>query len=434
MLSKYYFLLVLFLFVTVTQSDPIRRIMQEFNMNHPLIMGTKLRTNTIKAFSESDQFSKVSHNFTKDMNTFGNWIVFVDNIDILEVAQILTANQKLQMLLVLKKNEELNLISESCSINQHVYFLKVPSNEVFESYHVNGKNIQRKLGHYQLSNDSFVWDSQTEVLFFKRRGNFHGVTLKGVVEDTEREMILDANYFDQAPYDANDMTYFVNGFVQGLFADILQLLENQLNFTTLLYKSKEKDWGFVREFENGSVQVTGMVGEIHAKKVDLVVASLTMTPKRIKYVDFLPPLTTERAGIYIPSWYTKQSFELDIYFKPLELNLWVLIIGLAILIGLLKLAAYNQLPRHYVNKDISATFVLSLNFIWTSFISIFGGKPPGCQLDNQSHYRMIVFISLLYGGIIWMCYRSYLTALLSSSEKKYPFIDLDSLADTNWRY
>ena len=51
--------------MTVTQSDPIRRIMQEFNMNHPLIMGPKLRINTIKAFSESDQFSKVSQNFSQ---------------------------------------------------------------------------------------------------------------------------------------------------------------------------------------------------------------------------------------------------------------------------------------------------------------------------------------------------------------------------------
>ena len=76
---------------------------------------------------------------------------------------------------------------------------------------------------------------------------------------------------------------------------------------------------------------------------------------------------------------------------------------------------------------------LFISFIWTSLTTIVGGKPGPSQLDSKRSYKAIVFVSLLGGLIIWIAYRSFLTAALSVVEKKYPFNDLESLSKTNWK-
>ena len=55
--------------------------------------------------------------------------------------------------------------------------------------------------------------------FVRRRSNFHGLVLKGLVETWLTTMIVDDNYL-------------VNGFTSGLIHDIWQILEHRLNFTS----------------------------------------------------------------------------------------------------------------------------------------------------------------------------------------------------------
>ena len=76
---------------------------------------------------------------------------------------------------------------------------------------------------------------------------------------------------------------------------------------------------------------------------------------------------------------------------------------------------------------------LFISFFWTSLIPIVGGKPGPTQIDAKKSYRAIVFVSLLGGIVIWIAYRSFLTAELSVTHKKYPFNDLESLSKTNWK-
>ena len=74
-----------------------------------------------------------------------------------------------------------------------------------------------------------------------------------------------------------------------------------------------------------------------------------------------------------------------------------------------------------------------IGFLWYSYIVYFGGKPSGTAIDSKRTYKFIVFVSLLGGIIIWISYRSFLTALLSVNLKKYPFNDMHSLSKTDWR-
>ena len=68
--------------------------------------------------------------------------------------------------------------------------------------------------------------------------------MKAMTEATGKEMILDKAYQEIAPFYLENGTYLVNGLVSGLHQDVLTIMEETLNFTTLLYKRKDRVWGF----------------------------------------------------------------------------------------------------------------------------------------------------------------------------------------------
>ena len=72
--------------------------------------------------------------------------------------------------------------------------------------------------------------------------------------------------------------------------------------------------------------------------------------------------------------------------------------------------------------------------IWPSIAGNFGpgGKPSVSNIDTFSSYKFLVFTSLLSGLIIWISYKSQLTAKFSVDLKKYPFTDMESLSKTNY--
>ena len=72
-------------------------------------------------------------------------------------------------------------------------------------------------------------------------------------------------------------------------------------------------------------------------------------------------------------------------------------------------------------------------FLWTSFIANFGGVPTSTSIDSKRSYRILLFSSLIGGVVIMVMFRSRLTAELSVTIKKYPFTDMESFSETNWR-
>ena len=74
-----------------------------------------------------------------------------------------------------------------------------------------------------------------------------------------------------------------------------------------------------------------------------------------------------------------------------------------------------------------------LGFVWTSFIAYLGSKPKETQIDSKKSYKVLVFVSLLSGTVVWIAYKSYLKAEFAVSLKKHPFNDMESLSKTDWR-
>ena len=92
------------------------------------------------------------------------------------------------------------------------------------------------------------------------------------------------------------------------------------------------------------------------------------------------------------------------------------------------------LIKSSISYKFSQLKILNIfGFLWYSFTVYFGGKPSGTAIDSKRIYKFIVFVSLLGGTIIWISYRSFLTAVMSVNIKKYPFNDMYTLSKTDWR-
>ena len=105
-----------------------------------------------------------------------------------------------------------NLID--ASIDKNIILIKVSSMETFEVYSINGNQVVRKLGKFN-EVYKFVWANDINRNFIERRSNFLGLQLKAVTEKHANDLILDSRYKKDAPYFANNDTFWVNGYTSG---------------------------------------------------------------------------------------------------------------------------------------------------------------------------------------------------------------------------
>ena len=405
-------------------------LLEEFQIQEPQVLfrpGFRL-TKDLKSFIKLINAKMITISeelmMTKSQELSNNLIFFNEDVEI-EYYEIILQKLKTLTIVVIGSNDELfDLVK--LEINQEIYFFKWSTNQMFETYVINGKLIKRKLGFIDQKTLEFIWESGQNPDFLQRRSNFHGVTLRGMVEFRGLNLNSDPKYLHNTPFYPNNQTYLVNGYIYGLMYDILEELQTKLNFTTLLYKRKKSAWGYVYPQPNGSYIGTGMVGDIFFKRSDIIVAPLAMLYKRAIYIDYLPPVTTYLCGVYIQNSDLSEHVDLDTFVAPFSFNLWMIILLSTFMTAIMKsisMKCYQQ----------SIGFVDWIAFMWNSFIAILGGKPNHTKVDSKPGYKVIVFSSLLCGSIIWICYRSSLTAELSVSLKKYPFHNMDTLSKTKWR-
>ena len=133
----------------------------------------------------------------------------------------------------------------------------------------------------------------------------------------------------------------MNGYTYGIFQDVLELLETQLNFSTTLYKRKEEAWGMIYPQPNGSFIGTGIIGDIFFKRADLAVAALGNVIGRARYVDYLPSLKYYYIDLFISRASGEHAIDIHLLLSPFAQDSWMLIISTAIIMALVKLGLLN---------------------------------------------------------------------------------------------
>ena len=213
----------------------------------------------------------------------------------------------------------------------------------------------------------------------------------------------------------------MNGYTYGIFIDVLQVLEEQLNFTCFMFARSDLLWGKVETLSNGSIVGYGLTEDLYRGRVDLAVASMTITVTRAKYITFTRPILDEVLTAVIPSSSVMEDYDFGLFFGPLHNYTWILILATAILVVLLHTIA----SRNYQVISILATF-------WSSLMAFLGGSHLSEQSGKLS--CKIITIALLLGGyVIWTSHNAFLTAQLVTVKKIYPFTDSESMSSTNWK-
>ena len=110
---------------------------------------------------------------------------------------------------------------------------------------------------------------------------------------------------------------------------------------------------------------------------------------------------------------------------PFSNKLWIVISYTATVFAIFKLIL------HY--NFYSLRIIDGICFLWTSYTAFLGGKPTTTKIDSKQSYRLIIFLSLLCGLIVWSTYKAQLKAIMTIVSKAYPFQDLESFIKTNWQ-
>ena len=434
MISEFTTLLMLFSIINNTQElqpQCIFTIIKEFNMNDPYFIGAiENKIQFFKFMSKTGQFLNI-HSRMEELSVnekfTTNSIILLNSQTRYYQNQLDFPNNPNWSFLLISKDskfeELLDTVAAQIYINQNIFILNENSYEIYEAYKINNVIVKMKLGHIDLISNNFVWQKGVIPNFIKRRSNFHGIVLNGIVGFSGLEMFAkDSRYREMVPYFQNNGTHLVNGFTDGLYHDILMTLQDRLNFTTKLYKKKKDIWGHISS-KNGTSEGIGMIGDIFFKRADIALAPFTMTIERASFVDYLPPIKPTIVGMYIPIT-NRYIFDFETYLTPFSLILWMTVAFTGV-----TFAAWKYLLLKIHNRET----IFGFDHVWTSFSGFVGGTPTATPIDKKPSYKTTILATMLCGTVVWIAYTARLTSELSIHKKKYPFHDMESVSKTNWR-
>jgi hypothetical protein len=162
--------------------------------------------------------------------------------------------------------------------------------------------------------------------------------------------------------------------------------------------------------------------------------SLAFKVDRLAVLDFLPPLITLKAELFIQSQ-ENEAFSWFILINPFTVEVWLMLILVA------ALTAFNLLliEKWFSKSSILVSYKLDyLPYLWLAFKANLGGKPSASGQPligiGKGVHKIIIFLCILAGSLNWMAYRGSITSELSIIKKTLPFNDLNGLAKSNFKY
>ena len=181
-----------------TDVDTVLKVMGEFDVKHPNILasGNALHLKWIKILSKHSQYSgKLEYNKGSVIEK-ERFMIFVDEHNFADIVEFLSILKSTTIVISREIYLEKIFSESKLEINQPIYFYNQDDHEVMESYTINDYNIHRKIG--KITRNGFQWTMNSN--FLHRRSDFHGLTLKVMVEWEGFNMNADNKYLTSAPY------------------------------------------------------------------------------------------------------------------------------------------------------------------------------------------------------------------------------------------
>ena len=249
-------LLILCLNVVTIMSNPpegvILSIMDMFGIDNPIIINLFLKTNqheVKKLFKLLLINGHTTSAFKNQTNhQFQSFIVLTELHNFEWEIQT-----KSPTIVITNIKSESELAHVKLSLDSEIYFIDKKSFMVYETYTINNVHVAKYLGQFKIENGvSFIADKDFHSLLVKRRGNFHGIQIKAMVEYEPPMIDHPLDFASKVTYFSNNQTYLMTNICKGVFIDVLNLLQERYNFSTELYKRKDGAWGVSEQLPNGT--------------------------------------------------------------------------------------------------------------------------------------------------------------------------------------
>ena len=240
----------------------------------------------------------------------------------------LETQTRVPVVVITQIEKEMDLNKIDISIGDEVYFVDKSSLKTYEAYEINHMHVKRYLGQFHNTannlNAAFVPAKTFIDSIVKRRGDFHGLQLNGMLESFPPHVYFPDNMVEMANYFPDNETYDLTNIARGTYVDVLNHLEEQFNFSTKLFKRKDGKWGVPKKMQNGSIQFEGMLQSVVEGPADLI-CMISMIPSRFEFLDFLSPISQLDGALFIADINTYEMTNWKLYFEPFSIYLWMII-------------------------------------------------------------------------------------------------------------
>jgi len=272
------------------------------------------------------------------------------------------------------------------------------SGQIAEHYELLEEHFSTVLGYFTLNRSLII---EQPKFIWTRRDNLNGLTLKNsallwlAVNDVR-------NYSDP----------------KGYFPELLQTLQEALNFSVEWIKPARYIWG---DLNPKTGKWRGIVGNVNSSKAQIGCSGLTATLERSEGVDFTFGELEEINTLITAKEAAKKTLDASAFIHVFRENLWIYYLLLLMLITVVVTMHMNNSDSHVSNVANSSWMVLNMCL----------------QLDAITHLNSfswrITFASAVICNYIAFCmYTCYLTAQLSASSNGQQLHSFQDLLDEEY--
>ncbi|XP_059085839.1 glutamate receptor ionotropic, kainate 5-like [Tigriopus californicus] len=203
----------------------------------------------------------------------------------------------------------------------------------------------------------------------------------------------------------------------GMFADVFLNLKEIMNFTFVVTKPEDEQWGAVN---SDGITWSGMVGMLQNKEIDMAITDFTVTVERSLVITFAEPITQIYHSLFIKNPTGTPHYMA--YVEPLHWMVWGTL-GLLILFTPPVLYLSASFGSYDVNRR---EFTLGKSYVFTTGVL----TSRGWDLSPSSLKARVAFFSLLLGGtLVFWHWEAMLISYLATRVIVLPFESLQGLVE-----
>ena len=155
---------------------------------------------------------------------------------------------------------------------------------------------------------------------------------------------------------------------------------------------------------------------------------MTHTPSRCQALTCMPAIDNAKAELFIKS-IDGQAISWSTFLNPFYIDMWLMILGVAVIIA--SILTFIEKFHGGLTSGKSSCFTDYLKNLCVALKSNFGGEHS--SVIKSVIYDIVLFDCLLVGSVVWMAYQASLTSELSVIKVKLPFIDLETLYESDYK-